>query len=158
MYKEKHGLLQINMHTDDEIVSGGSERSLSKVRNNQTSSDEQLERSSLQHQEVARYISERSITLVRDQLDMLPLKPERTLVITIAASVTTIADEQLSQAVTLGSALARHGLDVIDLTITPEDVALSSARLLQAAEERASARSWWVPTMRAVLQVTRNAG
>nr|WP_154896476.1 beta-N-acetylhexosaminidase [Paenibacillus xylanexedens] len=135
MYKEKHGLLEIKMHTDDEVVSGGSERSLSKVRNDQTSSNEQLERNSLQHQEVARHISERSITLVRDQLDMLPLKPERTLVITIAASVTTIADEQLSQADTLGSALARHGLDVIDLTVTPEDVALSSARLLQAAEE-----------------------
>ncbi|NUU76204.1 beta-N-acetylhexosaminidase [Paenibacillus xylanilyticus] len=124
MHKGKRGLLEMGMDVTAKA----------EVHNELTST-EGPERNSLQHQEVARRISENSITLVRDQLDMLPLKPERTLVITIAASVTTIADEQLNQAVTLGSALSRHGLNVVDLTVTPEEVASSSARLLQAAEE-----------------------
>ncbi|MFS0873431.1 beta-N-acetylhexosaminidase [Paenibacillus xylanilyticus] len=124
MYKGKRGLLEMGMDVTAkaEVL-------------NELASTERPERNSLQHQEVARRISENSITLVRDQLDMLPLKAERTLVITIAATVTTIADEQLNQAVTLGSALSSHGLEVVELTVTPEEVAISSARLLQAAEE-----------------------
>ena len=82
------------------------------------------ERKSSLHQEVARRISENSITLVRDQLNMLPLKPERTLVITVATSVTTIADEQLTQTFTLGSALSmvyfHSGARTVTAKVHPE--------------------------------------
>ncbi|MBB6024436.1 beta-N-acetylhexosaminidase [Paenibacillus sp. JGP012] len=86
------------------------------------------------HHEVARRISEKSITRVRDTQHMLPLKKERTLVITVAAEVTSIADEQLDGAATLGAALSAQGLDVVDLIVAADEIAISSARLLQAAE------------------------
>lgn len=137
-YKAKRGLLEKGMDTGDDEVHGTVSTSLSAEASiHPVSSKHQghQDRNQPLHQEVARRISENSITLVRDQLNMLPLKPERTLVITVATSVTTIADEQLTQAVTLGSALLHCGLDVVDLTVTPEEVAIRSARLLQAAEE-----------------------
>lgn len=133
-YKAKRGLLENGMDTGDDEVNGSVSTSLSAEVTDSASSKRQ-ERNQLLHQAVARRISENSITLVRDQLNMLPLKPERTLVITVATSVTTIADEQLTQAVTLGSALSHCGLDVVEVTVTPEEVAIRSARLLQAAEE-----------------------
>lgn len=135
MYKAKRGLLESGMGgaDDDEVYGVVSNASLSKASNAPALSSGSKRNNSL-HQEVARRISENSITLVRDQLNMLPLKPERTLVITIATSVTTIADEHLNQTFTLGSALSMYGLDVVDLTVTPEEVAIRSARLLQAAE------------------------
>ncbi|MGN7354681.1 beta-N-acetylhexosaminidase [Paenibacillus amylolyticus] len=135
MYKAKRGLLESGMGgaSDDEVNIVVSNASLPKASNTPALSS-WSERNSSLHQEVARRISENSITLVRDQLNMLPLKPERTLVITVATSVTTIADEQLAQTFTLGSALSIYGLDVVDLTVTPEEVTIRSARLLQAAE------------------------
>ncbi|WP_408893626.1 beta-N-acetylhexosaminidase [Paenibacillus taichungensis] len=133
-YKAKRGLLENGMDTGDDEVNGAVSTSLSAEVTDSASSKRQ-ERNQLLHQAVARRISENSITLVRDQLNMLPLKPERTLVITVATSVTTIADEQLTQAATLGSALSHCGLDVVEVTVTPEEVAIRSARLLQAAEE-----------------------
>lgn len=133
-YKAKRGLLENGMGAgndeDDEVAT-----SLSAEALTDPASFKHQERNHSLHQEVARRISENSITLVRDQLNMLPLKPERTLVITVATAVTTIADEQLTQVVTLGSALSHCGLDVVDVTVTPEEVAIRSARLLQAAEE-----------------------
>lgn len=136
MYKAKHGLLENELHGagDDEVISTFSNMS-SPDSSKDLSHSSGSERNSSLHQEVARRISENSITLVRDQLNMLPLKPERTLVITVATSVTTIADEQLSQTFTLGSALSKYGLDVVEWVVTPEEVAIRSARLLQAAEE-----------------------
>ncbi|WP_339239172.1 beta-N-acetylhexosaminidase [Paenibacillus sp. FSL R5-0517] len=136
MYKAKHGLLENELHGagDEEVISTFSNMS-SPDSSKDLSHSGASERNSSLHQEVARRISENSITLVRDQLNMLPLKPERTLVITVATSVTTIADEQLSQTFTLGSALSKYGLDVVDRVVTPEEVAIRSARLLQAAEE-----------------------
>ncbi|MDQ0659070.1 beta-N-acetylhexosaminidase [Paenibacillus sp. W2I17] len=125
MYKAKRGLLESETGGVDEV---------NILVSNAPALSSWSERNSSLHQEVARRISENSITLVRDQLNMLPLKPERTLVITVATSVTTIADEQLTQTFTLGSALSMYGLDVVDLTVTPEEVAIRSARLLQAAE------------------------
>ncbi|WP_413374601.1 beta-N-acetylhexosaminidase [Paenibacillus taichungensis] len=134
-YKAKRGLLEKGMGTGNDEVHGSVSTSLSAEASTDPASSKRQERNQPLHQEVARRISENSITLVRDQLNMLPLKPERTLVITVATSVTTIADEQLTQVVTLGSALSHCGLDVVDITVTPEEVAIRSARLLQAAEE-----------------------
>ncbi|PWW42361.1 MULTISPECIES: beta-N-acetylhexosaminidase [Paenibacillus] len=134
-YKAKRGLLGNGAGTGDDGVRGAVSTAISAEALIHSASFERQERNQPSHQEVARRISENSITLVRDQLNMFPLKPERTLVITVAASVTTIADEQLTQAVTLGSALSHCGLDVVDVTVPPEEVAIRSARLLQAAEE-----------------------
>lgn len=136
-YKAKRGLMEKGTGTgtgNDEVHDSVSTSLSAEVLTDSASSKLQ-ERNQPLHQEVARRISENSITLVRDQLNMLPLKPERTLVITVATSVTTIADEQLTQAVTLGSALSHCGLDVFEVTVTPEEVAIRSARLLQSAEE-----------------------
>lgn len=136
-YKAKRGLMEKGTGTgtgNDEVHDSVSTSLSAEVLTDSASSKLQ-ERNQPLHQEVARRISENSITLVRDQLNMLPLKPERTLVITVATSVTTIADEQLTQVVTLGSALSHCGLDVFEVTVTPEEVAIRSARLLQAAEE-----------------------
>ncbi|QLG37319.1 beta-N-acetylhexosaminidase [Paenibacillus sp. E222] len=132
-YKAKR--LENGAGTGDDGVHGAVSTAISAEASIHPASFERQERNQPSHQEVARRISENSITLVRDQLNMLPLKPERTLVITVATSVTTIADEQLTQAVTLGSALSHCGLDVVDVTVSPEEVAIRSARLLQAAEE-----------------------
>ncbi|MFE6079078.1 beta-N-acetylhexosaminidase [Paenibacillus sp. NPDC057886] len=134
-YKAKRGLLENGMSgASDDEMSGVVSNSSSPKASYDPAHFSGPERNSLLHQKVARRISENSITLVRDQLNMLPLKPERTLVITVATSVTTIADEQLTQMFTLGSALSIYGLDVVDLMVTPEEVAIRSARLLQAAE------------------------
>ncbi|SEB25180.1 beta-N-acetylhexosaminidase [Paenibacillus sp. 276b] len=134
-YKAKRGLLEKGIGTGNDEVHGSVSTSLSAEASTDPASAKLQERNHPLHLEVARRISENSITLVRDQLNMLPLKPERTLVITVATSVTTIADEQLTQAVTLGSALSHCGLDVFEVTVTPEEVAIRSARLLQSAEE-----------------------
>ncbi|MCW3794504.1 beta-N-acetylhexosaminidase [Paenibacillus sp. LS1] len=136
MYKAKRGLLESETGgAGDEELEGVVSNALSSKASNDLALSSWSERNSSLHQEVARRISENSITLVRDELNMLPLKLERTLVITVATSVTTIADEQLTQAFTLGAALSNYDLDVVDLTVTPEEVAIRSARLLQAAEE-----------------------
>ncbi|QOS76457.1 beta-N-acetylhexosaminidase [Paenibacillus sp. JNUCC31] len=135
MYKAKRGLLDHGMGAHDNEVRGGVSTPFSPEASKGPAPFKFPERNHTLHQKVARRISENSITLVMDQLNMLPLKPERTLVITVATSVTTIADEQLTQVVTLGSALSHCGLDVVDITVTPEEVAICSARLLQAAEE-----------------------
>ncbi|MCP1181749.1 beta-N-acetylhexosaminidase [Paenibacillus sp. 1781tsa1] len=135
MYKAKRGLLESGTGGADDEVNSVFSNAPSLNSSKDLSHSSGSERNSSLHQEVARRISENSITLVRDQLNMLPLKPERTLVITVATSVTTIADEQLSQTFTLGSALSKYSLDVVDRVVTPEEVAIRSARLLQAAEE-----------------------
>jgi len=69
---------------------------------------------------VARRISEGSVTLVRDEQAVLPLKRERTLAVTVGAAVTSEVDESIGGAGSLGAALAAHGLDVLDRVVQPE--------------------------------------
>ncbi|MDT0124989.1 beta-N-acetylhexosaminidase [Paenibacillus sp. RRE4] len=148
-YKMKRGLMNVEMGLESgtavEISAGMSRKSgvddihmppavvRDSMNANQPFADP-FQRNSPQHQEVARRISEKSITLIRDAQHMLPLKQERTLVITVAAEVTSIADEQLDGGATLGAALSAQGLDVVDMRVAADEIALSSARLLQAAE------------------------
>ncbi|PYE42352.1 beta-N-acetylhexosaminidase [Paenibacillus barcinonensis] len=153
-YKAKRGLLEMEssavpvrqsgnaaeLHSDEEQRSV-MERVLdmepvpvTEHRSTSASASALFRRNDPMHHEVARRISEKSITLVRDTRDMLPLKKERTLVITVAAEVTSIADEQLDGVATLGAALSAQGLDVVDLMVAADEIAISSARLLQAAE------------------------
>ncbi|WP_426333934.1 beta-N-acetylhexosaminidase [Paenibacillus silvae] len=119
---------QVKQVTDMELTSA------MKPQSALASSHASLQRNDPLHHEVARRISEKSITRVRDTQHMLPLQKERTLVITVAAEVTSIADEQLDEAATLGAALSAQGLDVVDLMVAADEIAISSARLLQAAE------------------------
>ncbi|WP_128099952.1 beta-N-acetylhexosaminidase [Paenibacillus sp. DCT19] len=128
-YKSKHGLLDNGMNEDNR--SEGANRSLAQP--DMPALDTGTERNSPLYQAVAQRISERSITLVRDQIGMLPLKMQRTLVITVASSVTSAVDEQLSETSTLGAVLSRYGLEVIDLYVNVENVSTSSASMLQAA-------------------------
>jgi beta-N-acetylhexosaminidase len=145
MYKVKRGLMDMEVESgaaEGESVSisgrfGAEGRSIDPAiptaMNAIEPSTVLFQRNSPLHQKTARRISEKSITLVRDSQHMLPLKRERTLVITVGAAVTSIADEQLDGAA-LGAALLAQGLDVVDLVVAADEVAISSARLLQAAE------------------------
>lgn len=90
---------------------------------------------SAEHREKAREISEASITLVRDDQGLLPLRRERTLVLTIAATVTSGADDSLVQRGSLGEALKEAGLDVVDRCMGPGTVA---SRLQSVLEEAGS--------------------
>lgn len=133
-YKAKRGLLRMDAEEPAAVVGRQKDDAMSLAAAAPEQA-ERVERGDRSHLDVARRISENSITLVRDEEGMLPLKLERTLVITVGTEVTTIADEKIVQSPTLGSALADCGLEVVDLTVSPEDVASDSARLLQAAED-----------------------
>ncbi|MGO4529862.1 beta-N-acetylhexosaminidase [Paenibacillus sp. 2TAF8] len=134
-FKAKRGVLEReNDVADVELMNALSPDSVTKHRSDVASSTVTFRRNDPIHQKVAQRISEKSITRVRDYQHMLPLKRERTLVITVAAEVTSIADEQLDGAATLGAALSAQGLEVVDWIVPANEVAISSARLLQAAE------------------------
>lgn len=85
--------------------------------------------------DIARRISEKSITLVRDQAGMLPLPRKKTLVVTIASSAMTIADERIKDHLSLGTALMEQGLDVVDLSIAAAEVVGKSPAIAAAAED-----------------------
>ncbi|WP_283656240.1 MULTISPECIES: beta-N-acetylhexosaminidase [unclassified Paenibacillus] len=89
------------------------------------------------HLEVARRISEASVTLVRNDTPVLPLRRLRTLVITAAPMVATQVDESFAPAPGLGTALSKHGLECEDRVIPSDQFAQYSAELLAvaAAEE-----------------------
>ncbi|TLS50921.1 beta-N-acetylhexosaminidase [Paenibacillus antri] len=82
------------------------------------------------HLAVARDISERSVTLVRNERGALPLQDARTLVVTVAAVAQTIADEAVRASAGLGAALASLGLDCRDEVV---DSAPSEARIAALA-------------------------
>ncbi|WP_434748382.1 beta-N-acetylhexosaminidase [Paenibacillus amylolyticus] len=134
-FKAKRGVLEReNDVADVELMNALSPDSVTEHRSDVASSTVTFRRNDPIHQKVAQRISEKSITRVRDTQHMLPLKRERTLVITVASEVTSIADEQLGGAATLGAALSAQGLEVVDWMVPADEVAISSARLLQAAE------------------------
>ncbi|WP_235957139.1 beta-N-acetylhexosaminidase [Paenibacillus apii] len=87
-----------------------------------------------EHREIARRISERSVTLVRHGLPMLPLGGERTLVVTIAPGAVTQADESVAAGPGLGSALQRHGLDCREIVVPPAEVTGRLDSLVREAE------------------------
>ncbi|WP_088831258.1 beta-N-acetylhexosaminidase [Paenibacillus tyrfis] len=86
------------------------------------------------HRETARRISEASVTLVKDEERLLPLRRVPTLVIHTSAVATSIADEAVDIPHTFGKALAAQGLDVIEriIPVSPDDEALQA--LLTQAE------------------------
>lgn len=94
---------------------------------------EEIQVGSTEHREVARQVSEASITLVRNEASMLPLKRERTLVVTVAAAVLTMVDETFLGDQSLGAALASFGLDVIDRVVPLSEIEACAAELTGAA-------------------------
>ncbi|PUA37914.1 beta-N-acetylhexosaminidase [Paenibacillus elgii] len=86
------------------------------------------------HRQTAQRISEASVTLVKDEERLLPLRRVPTLVIHTSAVATSIADEAVDMPHTLGKALAAQGLDVIEriIPVSPDGEALQA--LLAQAE------------------------
>ncbi|WP_039793576.1 beta-N-acetylhexosaminidase [Paenibacillus elgii] len=80
------------------------------------------------HRQTARRISEASVTLVKDEERLLPLRRVPTLVIHTAAVATSIADEAVDIPHTLGKALAAQGLDVVEriIPVSLDDEALQA--------------------------------
>lgn len=90
------------------------------------------------HCAVAKRLSEASITLVKDEQGLLPLKRVRTLAVTVAAAVSSGVDEAYAGVASLGAALAEHGLDVLDRVLPLAEVNELRAAVLadaQAAEQ-----------------------
>jgi beta-N-acetylhexosaminidase len=87
------------------------------------------------HMEVARRISEASVTLVRSDADMLPLVRQKTLVITAAPVVATLADEAFETAAGLGAVLRAHGLNSVDRIVPAGEFAANAVKLLEEAED-----------------------
>lgn len=86
------------------------------------------------HCAVAQRLSEASITLVKDEQQLLPLPRVRTLAVTVAAAVSSGVDEAYAGVASLGAALAEHGLDVIDRVLPLAEVSeLRAAVLAEAA-------------------------
>jgi len=91
-----------------------------------------------EHCAVAQALSEASITLVKDEQSLLPLKRVRTLAVTVAAAVSSGVDETYAGPASLGAALTEHGLDVLDRVLPLQELAQHRDVVLadaQAAEQ-----------------------
>lgn len=89
---------------------------------------------SREHHETAQRISEASVTLIKDEAGLLPLRPgERTLVISVLAAAVSEVDESVDLPVTLGQALAAQGLDVEERSVLLEDVGSAAEKLAALA-------------------------
>ncbi|RTE03557.1 beta-N-acetylhexosaminidase [Paenibacillus whitsoniae] len=84
------------------------------------------------HRAVAQRLSEASVTLVKDEQGLLPLRRVRTLAITVAAAVSSGVDEAYA-ASSLGAALADRGLEVVDRVLPLAAVADEHAAVLAEA-------------------------
>ncbi|CAN7732477.1 beta-N-acetylhexosaminidase [Paenibacillus sp. LjRoot153] len=85
------------------------------------------------HCAVAARLSEASITLVKDEQQLLPLPRVRTLAITVAAAISSGVDEAYAGVASLGAELAEHGLDVIDRVLPLAEVNERRAAVLAEA-------------------------
>ncbi|SDN39563.1 beta-N-acetylhexosaminidase [Paenibacillus sp. yr247] len=87
------------------------------------------------HCAVAQRLSEASITLVKDEQKLLPLKRVRTLAVTVAAAVSSGVDEAYAGPASLGAALAEQGLDVLDRVLPLQEIGeLREAVLAEALQ------------------------
>jgi beta-N-acetylhexosaminidase len=87
-----------------------------------------------EHREVARRISEASVTLVKNEGGLLPLRRERTLVISVAAAAVSEVDESVGLPVTLGQALDAEGIETEERIITLDRVAEHVRELTELAK------------------------
>ncbi|MDF2717532.1 MAG: beta-glucosidase [Paenibacillus sp.] len=88
---------------------------------------------SREHRETARRISEASVTLVKADAGTLPLRRERTLVIGVQAVAVSEVDESVDLPVTLGQAIAAHGIEVEERTVTMDQVGEKAEELVRLA-------------------------
>jgi len=89
---------------------------------------------SREHLETAQRISEASMTLIKDEAGLIPLRRgERTLVISVLAAAVSEVDESVDLPVTLGQALAAQGLGVEERSVLLEEVGSSLAELAALA-------------------------
>ncbi|CAM4116499.1 beta-N-acetylhexosaminidase [Saccharibacillus endophyticus] len=84
--------------------------------------------------DTARRVSENSVTLVKNEQGILPLRAARTLAVTCSANVTAFVDESIAGTRGLGHELAELGLDVVDEIVEADEVGPNSDRLAEAAE------------------------
>ncbi|PYI57567.1 beta-N-acetylhexosaminidase [Paenibacillus flagellatus] len=85
------------------------------------------------HRAVARRISEASVTVVKNEGGLLPLRRERTLVIGVQAAAVSEVDESVDLPMTLGQALAAQGVPVEERTVLLDDVAGQADALAELA-------------------------
>ncbi|TNJ66744.1 beta-N-acetylhexosaminidase [Paenibacillus hemerocallicola] len=88
---------------------------------------------SREHRETARRISEASVTLVKADAGTLPLRRERTLVIGVQAVAVSEVDESVDLPVTLGQAIAAHGVEVEERTVALDQVGANAEELIRLA-------------------------
>lgn len=86
-----------------------------------------------EHRETARRISEASVTLVKADAGTLPLRRERTLVIGVQAVAVSEVDESVDLPVTLGQAIAAHGVEVEERTVALDQVGANAEELIRLA-------------------------
>lgn len=87
-----------------------------------------------EHREVARRISEASVALVKNEGGLLPLRRERTVVISVAATAVSEVDESVGLPVTLGQALAAEGIEAIERIVALDGVAEQIRELTELAK------------------------
>lgn len=88
-----------------------------------------------EHMAVAQRISENSVTLVKDTGSRLPLKANKTLVISMQTVVSSLVDDAIRQKVTLGDALKERGLDVVERVVPIKEVASLVDGLVKEASD-----------------------
>lgn len=88
-----------------------------------------------EHMDAAARISEASMTLICNEQGYIPLQPRRMLAVTVSAAVATMVDELFEGSHSLGAALAKQGVDVLDVTVKVTDVAAQSEAILAAAAD-----------------------
>ncbi|WNQ11998.1 beta-N-acetylhexosaminidase [Paenibacillus aurantius] len=86
------------------------------------------------HLEAAKRWSEASVTVVKQEADLLPLAAgEETLVLSVQPAVVTLVDDALAVPLTLGKALEACGVQVREQAIPLADVARMSGEALEMA-------------------------
>lgn len=87
------------------------------------------------HRETARRISEASVTLVKAEPGIMPIRRGRTLVISIQAQAVSEVDESVDLPLTLGQAIAAHGVKVEERTVALDQVGANAEQLVRIAVE-----------------------
>ncbi|RKN85588.1 beta-N-acetylhexosaminidase [Paenibacillus ginsengarvi] len=88
---------------------------------------------SREHRDIAQRISEAGVTLVKAEADALPLRRERTLVVSVLASAVSEVDESVDLPVTLGQAIAALGVPVEERTVALDRVGDEAEELVRSA-------------------------
>jgi beta-N-acetylhexosaminidase len=86
-----------------------------------------------EHRAIAQRISEAGVTLVKADADALPLRRERTFVVSVLAAAVSEVDESVDLPVTLGQAIAAVGVPVEERTVALDRVGDEAEELIRSA-------------------------